>query len=123
MAKMISLETFTDKRGNLTVIDKVLPFTIKRVFFIYGVDESMRGGHRHKKTTQAAVCIQGSCKIYSTDGESGSEYNLDSPEKCLLIDPTDWHTMSDFSRDSILMVFASDNYDEQDYIFEKYSTI
>ena len=49
MAHIIDLKTFTDNRGNLTVIEKVLPFDIKRIFYIYGVDDSVRGGHRHHK--------------------------------------------------------------------------
>ena len=60
MASIIDLKTFTDKRGNLTVIEKVIPFEIERVFYIYGVDDSVRGGHRHHKTIQAAICIKGS---------------------------------------------------------------
>jgi len=58
MTYMIDLKTLTDKRGNLTVIEKVIPFDIKRIFYIYGVDESERGGHRHHKTIQAAICIR-----------------------------------------------------------------
>ena len=49
MARLIDLKTFTDTRGNLTVIEKVIPFDIKRIFYIYGVDDSRRGGHRHRK--------------------------------------------------------------------------
>ncbi len=44
MASLIDLKTFTDKRGNLTVIEKVVPFDVKRIFYIYGVDSSVRGG-------------------------------------------------------------------------------
>ena len=69
MAQIIDLKTFTDKRGNLTVIEKVIPFDIKRVFYIYGVDDSKRGGHRHHKTRQAAICIKGACTIYNNNGE------------------------------------------------------
>ena len=43
MAHIIDLKTFTDDRGNLTVIEKVIPFDIKRIFYIYGVDDSTRG--------------------------------------------------------------------------------
>lgn len=121
MARMIDLKTFTDKRGNLTVIEKVLPFDIKRVFYIYGVDDSKRGGHRHHKAIQAAVCIQGSCKIYSDDNTIQSVFELNSPAKCLLLEPQDWHTMYEFSPDAILMVFASEFFDENDYIFEPYA--
>jgi dTDP-4-dehydrorhamnose 3,5-epimerase-like enzyme len=120
MAEIIDLKTFTDARGNLTVIEKVLPFDIKRVFYIYGVDDSKRGGHRHHKTIQAAICIKGECKIYNHDGETETIYDLNSPNKCLIINPKDWHTMFDFSPDAILMVFASEYYEHADYIFDAY---
>lgn len=120
MAYIIDLETHTDVRGNLTVIEKVLPFDIKRVFYIYGVDNSVRGGHRHHKTIQAAVCIQGECKIYNNDGHKSQIFHLDKPSVCVVLNPEDWHSMLDFSVDAILMVLASENFDEKDYIFEKY---
>ena len=120
MAHLIDLKTHTDKRGNLTVIENVLPFQIKRVFYIYGVDDSVRGGHRHKKTIQAAVCIKGRCRIYNTNGKTEEEFNLNNPSKCLILNPEDWHKMYKFSRNAILMVFASENFDKKDYIFEEY---
>lgn len=122
MAQLINLKTFTDKRGNLTVIEKIIPFTIKRIFYIYGVDDSIRGGHRHINTIQAAVCIKGSCKIncYGYDYDNGTEYNLKSPSELLILEPQDWHTMYHFTPDAILMVFASEEFDAADYIFEKY---
>lgn len=120
MASIINLKTFTDKRGNLTVIEKVIPFDIKRIFYIYGVDESKRGGHRHKATFQAAVCIKGSCTIYNNNGILEETFELDAPHKCLLIEPNDWHTMYNFTPDAILMVFASTFFEADDYIFEPY---
>ena len=120
MAYIIDLKTFTDKRGNLTVIEKVLPFVIKRVFYIYGVDDSIRGGHRHHKTVQGAICIKGECKIFNNNGQHKEVYNLDKPSTCLILEPQDWHQMYDFSKDAILMVLASENFDENDYIYQKY---
>jgi dTDP-4-dehydrorhamnose 3,5-epimerase-like enzyme len=121
MPLLKDLKTFTDTRGNLTVIEKVIPFDIKRIFYIYGVDNSERGGHRHKKTVQAAICIQGSCTIFSTNSKKQEEFVLDSPDKCLILYPEDWHKMHSFSKDAILMVLASEYYNENDYIFEKYN--
>jgi dTDP-4-dehydrorhamnose 3,5-epimerase-like enzyme len=121
MAYLIDLKTFTDKRGNLTVIEKVLPFDIKRVFYIYGVDDSIRGGHRHHKTIQAAICIKGECKIFNNDNHKKEHFHLNKPSMCLLLEPKDWHQMYDFSEDAILMVLASENFDEKDYIFDKYN--
>ncbi len=120
MAYLIDLTTFTDKRGNLTVIEKVLPFPVKRVFYIYGVDNSERGGHRHKITYQAAVCLQGSCTIVNQNGNKDEAFELNKPSKCLILEPRDWHKMINFSKDCILMVLASDYFDANDYIYEKY---
>jgi len=120
MAELISLDTFADARGKLTVIDRVLPFAMIRIFYIYGVDASERGGHRHVKTRQAAICLQGSCKIYNNNGHKEQVYTMDTPTKCLILEPEDWHTMSEFSSDAILMVIASEPFNKQDYIYEPY---
>jgi dTDP-4-dehydrorhamnose 3,5-epimerase-like enzyme len=121
MAYLIDLKTFIDKRGNLTVIEKTIPFEIKRIFYIYGVDDSQRGGHRHKTTVQAAICLKGSCRIYNYDGTKESYFLLDQPNKCLILETGDWHIMDEFSPDAILMVLASEYFDQQDYIFEPYT--
>lgn len=120
MARLIDLTTHTDNRGNLTVIEKVIPFTINRIFYIYGVDSSRRGGHRHHTTVQAAICIQGSCKIHCDNNVIQNEFLLDKPYKCLILNPEDWHVMYDFSPDAILMVLASTTFDANDYIYEPY---
>lgn len=120
MADIINLQSFTDNRGNLTVIEKVIPFEMKRIFYIYGVDDSVRGGHRHKKTVQAAIAIKGACKIRNNNGKEKTEFILDKPNICLILHPEDWHEMYDFTPDCILFVIASEFFDPEDYIFEKY---
>jgi hypothetical protein len=120
MAKIINLKTFTDTRGNLTVIEKIIPFEIKRIFYIYGVDDSKRGGHRHHKTIQAAICLQGACIISNHTGKEKQEFILNSPDKCLLLEPADWHTMHHFTSNAILMVLASEFFEPDDYIYEPY---
>lgn len=120
MATLIDLKTFSDKRGNLTVIEKVIPFEIKRIFYIYGVDNSVRGGHRHHKTIQAAICLKGTCVVSNNDGNIKKDFCLDEPSKCLILEPRDWHTMHDFSEDAILMVLASEYFNPNDYIYEGY---
>jgi dTDP-4-dehydrorhamnose 3,5-epimerase-like enzyme len=122
MTSIVNLKTFSDGRGNLTVIEKVVPFNIRRIFYIYNVGNSTRGHHRHRSTIQAAVSIQGSCSIWSKNKDYGKvkEYVLDKPDKCLIIKPEDYHWMDNFSDNCILMVFASEYYDEKDYIYEKY---
>jgi len=122
MARLLDLKTFSDSRGNLTVIEKVIPFEIKRIFYIYGVDNSVRGRHRHKKTIQAAISIKGKCRILSQSGIDYpvEEFSLDTASKCLILQPEDYHWMDNFSEDCILMVLASEYFNETDYIFEPY---
>ena len=120
MAYLVDLKTFTDKRGNLTVIESQIPFPIKRIFYIYGVDESVRGGHRHKTTRQAAICLHGSCKVTNNDGKKTEVFTLDHPKKCLILEPEDWHTMHDFTKEAVLLVLASTKFDPDDYIYEEY---
>ncbi|MBL7848590.1 MAG: FdtA/QdtA family cupin domain-containing protein [Cyclobacteriaceae bacterium] len=121
MARLIDLKTFTDERGNLTVIEKVIPFDVRRIFYIYGVDNSVRGGHRHHQTIQAAICLKGHCTIWNNNGSTVEEFALDKPSKCLILEPRDWHKMYDFSPDAILMVLASEFFDPKDYIYEPYA--
>jgi dTDP-4-dehydrorhamnose 3,5-epimerase-like enzyme len=119
MAYLIDLPTFSEERGSLTVIEKVLPFEIKRVYYIYNATQK-RGGHRHKKTWQALISVAGSCQIYVNNGREENIYILDKPDKCLVLAPEDWHTMDNFSSDCVLLVLASEYYDPNDYINEVY---
>lgn len=120
MPDLIKLVTFDETRGCLTVIEDILPFEIKRIFYIYNVDDSVRGKHRHHKTVQAVICLEGSCVIRNNNNQVEEEFLLDSPEKCLLIYPEDFHEMYKFSPNAILMVLASEKFDPGDYIFEPY---
>jgi len=119
MAYIIDLPTFENESGKLTIIERVLPFDIKRFYYVYEV-KSIRGGHRHKKTIQALVCLGGSCEIYINNGKEEQTILLDASDKCLIVEPEDWHTMDKFSDGSTLLVFASEYYDLNDYIDEKY---
>jgi dTDP-4-dehydrorhamnose 3,5-epimerase-like enzyme len=120
MAEIIELTKFEDHRGRLTVLEKNLPFDIKRVFYIYDVDHSMRGNHRHHKTIQAVICINGTCTIGNDNGEQKQEFLLNSKNQCLILYPEDYHWMFNFSKDAILLVLASEYFDPNDYIYEPY---
>ena len=119
MARLIELPEFSDHRGSLCVIENILPFEIKRVYFIYGV-KGERGGHRHKKTVQALICLSGACEVFVDNGREVKTYRLDRNVSCLIVDPADWHTMHSFSESSTLLVLASETYDATDYIVEPY---
>ena len=120
MGKILDLKTITDNRGSLSVIEKILPFEIKRLYYIYNCNDEVRGGHRHKKTVQALICVAGSCEIFWTNGKTKESVLLDSPGKCLIVNPEDWHTMSKFTPDAVLLVLASEYFNADDYIDEGY---
>lgn len=122
MAHIIFLKTYKDKRGDLTVLEKILPFEIRRIYYIYNANDSIRGMHRHIKTIQAAIAVNGECKINVKSGDFQKEnvYELNSPDKCLILNPEDFHYMYDFSKDCVLLVLASEYFDADDYIDENY---
>ncbi|HDR2631849.1 TPA: FdtA/QdtA family cupin domain-containing protein, partial [Enterobacter asburiae] len=115
----IPLQMHGDERGLLVAIEenRHIPFNIKRVYYMYDTQEKVRRGyHAHKKTTQVAIVLKGSCKFLFDDGYTKQDISLDNPAIGLLIEPLMWHEMYDFSDDCILMVLADDFYDESDYI-------
>lgn len=108
-----------DDRGNLVALEgnKNIPFSIKRVYYLFDLQSDIpRGFHAHKELVQVAVCVKGRCDILMDDGKSKEIVTLDSPDKGLLIDVMQWHEMHNFSDDCVLLVLASDVYDEADYI-------
>lgn len=109
---MIDLQTITDMRGALTVIEKI-PFEIKRVYYLYGVPpEAARGGHMHKITERIIVAISG-----SFDVEIGEEkLRMDSPNKGLFIPKMTWLRLSKFSPGAICLILASTQHNEDDCI-------
>ncbi len=124
MAKIIHFKKNLDKRGALIAIEelKEVPFEIKRIFYIYDLknDNIIRGGHRHHKTTQCLIALKGSCEIYVNNGTTENNYFLSSPDQGLILEPKDWHTMQEFKDGCILLCIASEFYDPNDYITEKY---
>ncbi|WP_311772719.1 sugar 3,4-ketoisomerase [Cohnella xylanilytica] len=115
-------------RGTLVVLEEqeTIPFQIKRVFYIYGVQnkEIRRGGHAHYKTRQALIAITGSCSISLMIGDKEYQVELNKPDRILLVEPDYWHEMYDFSEDCILLVLASEPYQSNDYIhdFKEYKS-
>lgn len=120
MAYIIDLNHYKDERGTLTVIDKVLPFEIKRSYYITGVNHLSRGGHRHLDLVEAIICMHGSFTVGIDDGISKQELFLDNPNKCLIIEVGEWHNFYNFAPNSILVSLASTHYDHSDYIYEPY---
>lgn len=119
LVELIDFPVLGDNRGKLVVIEgnRHVPFEIKRVYYIYGTSPDVaRGFHAHKELRQVAVCLSGQCRIVMDDGSKKKDVILNSPSQALLVDKMQWHEMYDFSSDCVLMVLASNVYDESDYI-------
>ncbi|MFK3871731.1 sugar 3,4-ketoisomerase [Pseudoalteromonas rhizosphaerae] len=119
LIKLINLPPLGDERGSLVSLEsnKSIPFDIKRVYYIFGTKSGVaRGFHAHKKLKQVAVCVTGKCRMTLDDGIQRKEEWLDSATKGILIEDMIWREMHDFSDDCVLLVLASEHYDESDYI-------
>lgn len=117
--KLLKFQPHGDERGQLVAaeIDKEIPFEIKRVYYIYDTLEGVRRGfHAHLKLEQILICVSGSCKIHLDNGKETAEVLLDKPYEGLYISNNMWREMYDFSPDAVLLVLASELYDEKDYI-------
>ena len=108
-----------DDRGQLIALEEFndIPFQIKRVYYMYDTREGIvRGKHAHKNLEQILVCIHGSCKIRLDNGKERKVVPLEKPYEGLYVGANMWREMYDFSSDAVLMVLASEVYDEADYI-------
>lgn len=108
-----------DDRGQLVAIEamKDLPFAVKRVYYIYDTLPGVRRGfHAHLNLQQILLCVNGSCKIHLDDGKDTAEVTLDKPNEGLYIANNMWREMYDFTPGTVLLVLASEYYDEADYI-------
>lgn len=120
-AKLIDLNRVLDHRGSLVVgeLPSSLPFEVKRFFYVSNVPEGEpRGIHAHKECHQFLVCVAGSVKAMTDDGETREVYTLESGGPGLHMPPLTWGCQYDYSTDAVLLVLASQLYDADDYIHE-----
>lgn len=119
--KAIQFPQHGDERGKLIALEsltELVPFEVKRVYYIFDTTPgTVRGKHAHKVLKQVLICVSGACTIECEmpDGTK-TEHRLDWPDRGLLIEGLVWRNMKEFSKDAVLLVLASEHYDEEDYI-------
>jgi dTDP-4-dehydrorhamnose 3,5-epimerase-like enzyme len=121
LIKWIDFQSLGDTRGSLVALEmgmeKAVPFDIKRVYYIYETGNGVsRGFHAHRNLKQVAICVAGKCRMVLDNGSVREETWMNSPTRGLLIESMVWREMHDFSDDCVLLVLASEHYDETDYI-------
>lgn len=115
---LIDLPVISDPRGDLTFMEgaRHVPFSIKRVYFLYNVPvDAERGGHAHKELEQVVFALSGSFRVKTDDGRAKAEYWLRNPRRGLYINRLVWREIDSFSQGAVCMVLASHYYDEADY--------
>lgn len=108
-----------DNRGMLVALEELrdIPFEIKRVYYMYNTGKNVhRGFHAHHNLQQILICIHGTCKVLLDNGKEKKIISLEKPYEGLYITNDMWREMYDFSEDAVLIVLASDYYNEDDYI-------
>jgi UDP-2-acetamido-3-amino-2,3-dideoxy-glucuronate N-acetyltransferase len=113
------LRRIGDIRGNLSVgeFERDIPFIPKRYFLIFDVPAGeVRGEHAHKLCHQFLICVRGSCRVILDDGKHRHEITLDRPELGVYAPPMIWGSQHSYSSDAMLLVFASEFYDPDEYI-------
>lgn len=113
------LPRYNDIRGSLSVgeFERDLPFRPKRYFLVFDVPtQETRGEHAHRRCEQFLICVRGSVKVLADDGTRREEHLLDSPNVGIHLPPMIWGTQYRYSHDAVLLVFASENYDSDEYI-------
>ncbi len=118
--QVLDIPKIHDTRGNLSVIEgEVIPFAMKRVYYLYDVPSGAeRGGHSHKEQQEFLVALSGSFTVVMTDGKTKKSVTLNKPNEGLLIANGIWRELENFSSGSVCLVIASDVFEEADYIRE-----
>lgn len=120
--KIIEIPKIVDEegRGKLSVVEKdLIPFAIKRVYYLYDVpSDAYRGGHAHKELMQFMIPLSGSFDVVLDDGKERQRIMLNKPNKGLLIPTGIWRELENFSSGSVCLVLASHEFNEADYIWE-----
>jgi len=117
--RLYDLRTAEDMRGRLAVghFNGEVPFPVKRFFVVYDVPSKyVRGEHAHRVCHQFLVCVHGNVTVMVDDGHQRQELILDKPSRGLHIPPMVWAVQYKYTPDARLLVFASEDYDPDDYI-------
>ena len=127
--KILEFPQHGDERGRLVVVEgiKDIHFEIKRIFYIYESDiDVVRGQHANRKTEFVLINVQGNSKVRIMDGKGNEAvFILNKPHIGVYLPRMVWKDMYDFSKDSILLVLASEPYDSQEYIrdYQEFSNL
>jgi hypothetical protein len=116
----ITLPTVKNPLGDLTFVEaeKLLPFKVRRVYYVYDVpQDAQRGGHANKTNHAVIIAVAGGLTLTIEDQQGRIvRKRLDNPTAGLYYPPLHWIDMSDFAPGTVCLVIASNHYDRTDYL-------
>ncbi|MBS0331516.1 MAG: DegT/DnrJ/EryC1/StrS family aminotransferase, partial [Proteobacteria bacterium] len=119
LLRLVELQTIPMENGILGVaeVSKHIGFPIHRAYYLRDVPAGAgRGAHGHKNLRQCFLCLRGSVRLAISKAGHTEVAVLDRPNQAAVVGPGCWRDLSDFSEDSVVIVLASEEYDETDYI-------
>ena len=116
---LIDVPTFTDERGAISVLDKELPFVVRRVFWLHHILEGKdRGAHALLDSSEIMVAVHGSFVVDLDDTETKTSILLDVPSKGLIIRPGVWFRAHSYKDDGVSLILAEDEYARDKYTYD-----
>jgi dTDP-4-dehydrorhamnose 3,5-epimerase-like enzyme len=116
---LVDVPTFTDERGAISVLDKELPFQVKRVFWLYHIQDGKdRGAHALLDSSEVMVAVHGSFIVDLDDTVTKTSVLLDDPSKGLMIKPGVWFRTHSYKEDGVSLILAEEVYARDKYTYD-----
>lgn len=116
MSIFTELDIKTRDEIDLFIYENLLPTPIQRIFFLKELQSnSIRGGNKSNIGYEGIICIKGYCKVKIIKNDIEEIFSLDTPAKCIIVEPDEWHQVYDFQEDSIVMAFSDRLYNPEEY--------
>jgi hypothetical protein len=119
LLKKSKLKIFKDSRGKLFFYQKD-NFLVKRIFFIEGKKNQLRGNHAHKKTKQVLININSNA-VVEIIGKNSKKIEFSKTGDIIEIPKLNWVKIN-FIKKGYIAVVCDQKYLKNDYIdnFEKF---
>ena len=117
--QIVNLTRILDVRGNLSIVEefKDIPFKIERSYWIYDVPGGeIRGGHAYKTLQEFIIALSGSFDVVLHNGEKEQRFSLNRSYYGLYVPKMYWRHMENFSTNSVALILADQEYDENEYL-------
>jgi hypothetical protein len=117
--RLINFDQVDEVDGSLVFFEgnKEIPFDIKRIFYIFDVpNDDFRANHASTNSDFVLIAIHGKLTVWTDDGITKTEHVLTQKSQGILVPKMNWMRTGAFSGDAVLLVIASNSYDDTHYI-------